>query len=67
MGQGSAILDINWTTGNYAVSIPDRDDPQTSIIEGPISLLDGTFTFSGFIHFNNQGDITSAPTAAVRL
>ncbi len=54
LGQGSASLDLNWTTGVYMVS-------------GNFSMYDGIFNFGGSLTITNSGDITLEAMASVNV
>ena len=52
LGQGSASVDLNWTTGVYMVS-------------GNFSMYDGIFNFGGSLTITNAGDITLEAMASI--
>jgi uncharacterized repeat protein (TIGR01451 family) len=54
LGQGSASIDLNWTTGIYMVS-------------GNFSMYDGIINFGGSLTITNQGDITLQAMASVNV
>ncbi|HVC96606.1 MAG TPA: LamG-like jellyroll fold domain-containing protein [Pirellulales bacterium] len=54
LGQGSASLDLNWTTGVY-------------MAKGDFSMFDEIINFSGSIDVTNQGDITLQASASVNV
>lgn len=54
LGQGSASVDLNWSTGIYQVS-------------GQFGLLDNIVTFGGSLTITNQGDIYAEAMASVNI
>jgi fibronectin-binding autotransporter adhesin len=54
LGQGSAALDINWTSGVYSLS-------------AQLSLFDGIVSFNGLLYFDSTGKVTISASADIKV
>jgi hypothetical protein len=54
LGNGSAAVDINWSTGVYSIT-------------AQISLFDGIVDFDGTLIFDNEGDVTLSAMADINV
>ena len=54
LGSGSAVVDINWSTGVYSIT-------------AQLGLFDDIVNFSGTLIFDNEGDVTLSAEADVNV
>ncbi len=55
LGEGSANIDLNWTTGVYSITVPH------------VGIFDNIINFSGSFTVTSQGDITLEAMASVNI